>query len=150
MSKYYIAYGSNLSAAQMAIRCPNARIVGQAVLMGWQLLFRGCATVEPNPKRNTPVLVWEISEKDEARLDIYESYPVYYRKENLEIELFPTDGGEPRTVTAMIYLMNEGHPLCKPHPSYYKVLEDGYQAFQFPMHVLKRALKDSGQKEDAE
>jgi len=147
MKKYYIAYGSNLSVAGMAIRCPDARIVGQAVLKGWQLLFRGCATVEPNPERNTPVLVWEISEKDEARLDIYESFPSYYRKENMEVEVIPMEGGEPRTLTAMVYLMNKGRALGKPGPRYYKILEDGYRAFRFPIHVLERALKDSTGKE---
>ena len=32
--KYYIAYGSNLSVEQMADRCPDAKIAGQAVLAG--------------------------------------------------------------------------------------------------------------------
>lgn len=32
--KYYIAYGSNLSVEQMAYRCPDAKIAGQAVLAG--------------------------------------------------------------------------------------------------------------------
>ena len=85
--KYYIAYGSNLSVEQMADRCPDAKIAGQAVLAGWELLFRGCATIAPNPKKNTPVLVWEISERDEGNLDLYEGYPNYYRKEDLNIEL---------------------------------------------------------------
>ena len=67
--KHYIAYGSNLSMEQMAVRCPDARAVGNAILYGWQLLFNGCATIEPNPERNTPVLVWEISERDERGLD---------------------------------------------------------------------------------
>lgn len=35
--KYYIAYGSNLSVEQMAYRCPDAKIAGQAVLAGWEL-----------------------------------------------------------------------------------------------------------------
>ena len=38
--KYYIAYGSNLSVEQMAYRCPDAKIAGQAVLAGWELLLR--------------------------------------------------------------------------------------------------------------
>ena len=29
--KYYIAYGSNLSVEQMAVRCPDARVVGNAL-----------------------------------------------------------------------------------------------------------------------
>ena len=85
--KYYIAYGSNLSVEQMACRCPDAKIAGQAVLAGWELLFRGCATIAPNPKKNTPVLVWEISERDEGNLDLYQLTPsiileiVKWRKE---------------------------------------------------------------------
>ena len=79
--KYYIAYGSNLSVEQMSQRCPDARIVGQAVLEGWELAFKGCATILPNKEKNTPVLVWEISERDEGNLDLYEGYPNYYRKE---------------------------------------------------------------------
>lgn len=55
--KYYIAYGNSLSVGQMMQRCPGAQIVGQAVLVGWELLFRGCATIAPNPKKNTPALV---------------------------------------------------------------------------------------------
>ena len=68
--KYYIAYGSNLSVEQMAQRCPDARIVGQAVLEDWELAFHGCATILPNKGKNTPVLVWEISAGDEKNLDI--------------------------------------------------------------------------------
>lgn len=98
--KYYIAYGSNLSVEQMADRCPDAKIAGQAVLAGWELLFRGCATIAPNPKKNTPVLVWEISERDEGNLDLYEGYPNYYRKEDLNIELL-RERAEPEMVTAM-------------------------------------------------
>ena len=76
--KYYIAYGSNLSVEQMAQRCPDARVVGQAVLEDWELAFHGCATILPNKGKNTPVLVWEISAGDEKNLDIYEGYPNFY------------------------------------------------------------------------
>ena len=34
MSRYYIAYGSNLSVEQMRHRTPKAKIVGTAVLRG--------------------------------------------------------------------------------------------------------------------
>ena len=112
--KYYIAYGSNLSVEQMAVRCPDARVVGNAILYGWQLLFKGCATIEPNPERNTPVLVWEISEWDERSLDRYEGYPSFYYKKDLEVETFPLEGGEPETLTAMVYIMAEGHRLGAP------------------------------------
>lgn len=146
--KYYIAYGSNLSVEQMAHRCPDARIIGQAVLEGWELLFRGCATIAPNPKKNTPVLVWEISESDEDRLDAYEGFPRYYRKEELEVEVV-REGAEPKTVTAMVYIMENDFGHRAPMSSYYKVLHDGYKAFHFPMHVLEGALKECVGKEAA-
>lgn len=135
--KYYIAYGSNLSVEQMAYRCPDAKIAGQAVLAGWELLFRGCATIAPNPKKNTPVLVWEISERDEGNLDLYEGYPNYYRKEDLNIELLREEA-EPEMVTAMVYIMENDFGHRAPSRYYYKVLHDGYKAFHFPMHIRIR------------
>lgn len=146
--KYYFAYGSNLSVEQMAHRCPDAKNVGTAALLGWQLLFKGCATIEPNRKKNTPALLWEISEQDEKSLDRYEGFPSFYYKKDLDVEAFPLDGGEPVKLTAMVYIMTEKNQLAEPHPSYYKLLEDGYRAFHFPIHVLERALADSiGRKE---
>ncbi len=141
--RYYIAYGSNLSQSQMAVRCPDARVVGTAVLDGWQLLFMTFATIERNPKKRTPVLVWEISTADERRLDIYEGYPRFYGKQELTVEVQPLEQGEPRTVTAMVYIMNEDNVFSAPSPSYYRTLKDGYTAFSFPQHVLSQALADS-------
>lgn len=152
--RYYIAYGSNLSVVQMARRCPDAKIVGTAILNDWQLLFKGCATIEPNQEKNTPVLIWQISPRDEKNLDRYEGFPHLYRKEELEIELFPTDAAgkpkaaEPVQITAMVYIMN-GQKLNPPSGYYYKVLEDGYKAFHFPAHMLPQALADSVGKEEA-
>lgn len=150
MSKrYYIAYGSNLSTGQMRYRTPDATIVGTAILTGWQLLFRYHATIEENPEKHTPVLVWAISETDEKNLDHYEGYPAYYFKRELPVEVFPLEGRDPIRLTAMVYLMADGHPLAEPSPAYYKVLADGYRAFHFPMHILEQALADSIGREKA-
>ena len=62
MSKYYIAYGSNLSVEQMKTRTPDAKIIGTGMLKGWRLLFRQFATIIEERDFETPVLVWEISE----------------------------------------------------------------------------------------
>lgn len=147
MSKrYYIAYGSNLSTEQMAFRTPDAKIVGTAILYGWQLLFKLHATIEENKEKNTPVLVWEISQEDEKRLDRYEGYPAYYYKKELPVTVFPIEGGEPMELTAMVYIMTEGHERREPMPSYYEVLEQGYREFHFPMHILEHALRESRKK----
>lgn len=112
-------------------------------------MFRGCATIAPNPKKNTPVLVWEISERDEGNLDLYEGYPSYYRKEDLNIELL-REGAEPEMVTAMVYIMENDFGHRAPSRYYYKVLHDGYKAFRFPMHILEGALKECMDKDAAQ
>lgn len=86
-NKLYIAYGSNLNLRQMAVRCPTAKPVGTAMLKGWQLTFRGVATLEPDPQAETPVGIWDITPQDEISLDRYEGYPRLYGKAIVEVEL---------------------------------------------------------------
>lgn len=40
MKKLYVAYGSNLNIAQMALRCPTAHIYGTGLLNNWELTGR--------------------------------------------------------------------------------------------------------------
>ncbi len=85
MKRYYIAYGSNLNIRQMRIRCPHARVIGTAVINDYELLFKGSRTgayltIEPKVGSEVPVAVWEVTESDEAALDRYEGYPVFYYK----------------------------------------------------------------------
>lgn len=140
--KLYVAYGSNLNLAQMAERCPTARVVGSSAMKDWQLLFRGAhagavATVEPCKGGSVPVLVWEISPSDEVALDRYEGWPFLYRKETVKITL----NGKP--VSAMVYIMNEGRPLGQPSCYYYSIILDGYKAAGFDIEVLRTAVHNS-------
>ncbi len=143
--KYYLAYGSNLSVEQMSYRCPSAKVAGMAVLKGWKLVFRNHATIEKDGDRVVPVLVWEITPRDECNLDRYESFPSYYRKESLQITMTDLDGKNPRQVTAMVYIMNDGRPLQAPWDGYYSVLEEGYRRFGFNLFLLEKALEEAMQ-----
>ena len=80
--KQYAAYGSNMDPTQMRYRCPDARMVGTGTAQGYRLAFAGVqgdahATIEEDSSAETPVILWSISEADEARLDRYEGWPVY-------------------------------------------------------------------------
>ena len=99
----YIAYGSNMVQEQMAVRCPEAKLIGTGYISGARLEFYLHATVEATgDKRNrVPVAVWEINDRDERNLDRYEGYPSYYIKEEWPVHM--NDGSE---ITGMIYLMN--------------------------------------------
>ena len=143
MSRYYIAYGSNLSVEQMKHRTPDAKIVGTATLQGWRLLFKGCATIEPKEGREVPVLIWEISDTDEKNLDRYEGYPIYYYKRELPVTVTPLDGGAPRELTAMVYIMDEKHTFRMPSLYYYDVLHRGYRTFGFDLALLRQGIEDS-------
>ena len=49
MSKYYLAYGSNLNLRQMKRRCPNAKKVENFLLKGYVLEFRYYLSIKKNP-----------------------------------------------------------------------------------------------------
>lgn len=149
MSKYYLAYGSNLSVAQMAQRCPDAVYVGTAVLTDYRLLFKGSQsgnylTVEPKKGYTVPLLVWKISERDESWLDRYEGYPDFYEKKTITVEMHSLVDGEKITkVDALIYIMQGKRKLGCPRQRYFDTCLEGYHRFGFDDRILKQAVADS-------
>lgn len=133
-NKLYAAYGSNLNLRQMSVRCPDAKPVGKAMLKGWQLLFRGVATLEPKADAETPVGIWEITPADEVALDRYEGYPRLYRKEFTEVAI----KGE--KLKAMLYLMNDGLPSM-PTKWYLDAIAQGYEDIGLDTVHLNNALE---------
>lgn len=134
--RLYIAYGSNINLEQMANRCPNSKIIGKEMLKGYELEFRGVATIVPNDKSEVPVLIWDIDGRDEHSLDRYEGFPNLYRKELFEIEV----DGEKKE--CMAYLMNKGH-ISPPTSYYYSVINQGYEANCMDTSYLRAALERS-------
>lgn len=142
MTKLYIAYGSNMDERQMAYRCPDAGVVGTGMVEGYRLLFKGrkdCAyaTIEPEEDGKVPVLVWEISERDEKQLDRYEGFPRFYYKKEIPVEI----GG--KTQNAMVYIMDESNPLNQPGCDYYQILASAYLKYGFDNKILARAMAES-------
>ena len=76
----YAAYGSNMHPAQMAQRAPTSPARGTGWLMGWRLTFAGedlgwegaLATVVEDDESQVFVMLYEIAEWDEVRLDEWE------------------------------------------------------------------------------
>ena len=134
--RLYIAYGSNINLEQMAHRCPNSKIVSKEMLKGYELEFRGVATIVPNDRSEVPILIWEIDGRDEHSLDRYEGFPNLYRKELFEIEV----DGEKKE--CMAYLMNKGQ-ISPPTSYYYNVINQGYEANGMDTSYLRAALERS-------
>ena len=138
----YIAYGSNMVEEQMAVRCPEARLIGTGYISGARLEFYLHATVEKTgDKRNrVPVAVWEINDKDERSLDRYEGYPIYYIKEEWPVHMI--DGSE---ISGMIYLMKMIRK-SPPHTQYYEGIANAYRRLELSSQIktiLKPALERS-------
>lgn len=138
MKKLYLAYGSNMDMQQMAKRCPEARLMGKTFIEGYCLLFKGSergvyATIEPEVGSKVPALVWELTENDERSLDEYERFPELYYKEEMHVMLHG------KSEKAMAYIMDKSQRAGIPDVSYYKVLEEAYRQYGFPIEILEEA-----------
>lgn len=119
MEELYFAYGSNLNLGQMAVRCPQAGVVGKAVLEGYELAFRrGVLTILPKEGGRVNGLLWRVNAWDELTLDRYEGYPHLYTKELLPVQ---TDSG-PQNVVA--YVM--AAPYCESPAAYLHLPANGF------------------------
>ena len=148
MKKYYIAYGSNLNVEQMRYRCPDARIVGTSVISDYQLLFKGSKTgsyltIEKKKGASVPVAVWEVSERDEQRLDAYEGYPNFYYKTDMQLTVKGFFNGLKKKVDAFIYIMHEERELGIPSSVYVRTCVAGYRHFGFDLKHLRLAMNIS-------
>ena len=143
-TRYYIAYGSNLSLRQMAARCPDAKVVGKAILLDWKLVFKVHATIEPAEGYYVPVLIWAISEADERNLDHYEGFPKYYIKQDIPVTAHSLDGKHHKRITGMAYIMTDIRTeLTPPVASYYATIYEGYDRFGFEKQILRDAAAEA-------
>ena len=142
MSKYYLAYGSNLNVRQMKMRCPTAKIVGTAVIKNYELLFKGSKTgsyltIEKKKGSSVPVAVWEVQDFDERSLDRYEGFPTFYYKKNFRIK---NDG---KTLNCFAYIMHEERSIGMPTHFYVRTVLEGYGFFRFDDDYIFRAIEKS-------
>ena len=148
MSKYYLAYGSNLNIRQMAHRCPTAIPVGTAVIKDYRLMFKGSQTgsyltIEKAKGYEVPVAVWKVEDEDEHYLDCYEGYPTFYYKKDIEIDFISIKRKLPHHARAFVYIMHEDRPLGQPSKYYLEVCAEGYMNFGFDLTRLLQAVTDS-------
>lgn len=139
--KYYVAYGSNLNVAQMAVRCPGATPYATGTLTDMRLLFKGSKTgayltVEPADGYDVPVGIWEVSPANERALDRYEGFPGFYDKR--EVVFHAPDGS---TLEAFMYVMHRHFKLGVPSQAYINTCHIGYTDFGFDTSTLEEAIE---------
>ena len=77
----YFAYGSNLHHLQMKKRCKDSIFFKKINLKNFRLTFRNMyADIEFKKNLIVTGALFEISKNDEKKLDMYEDYPIVYKK----------------------------------------------------------------------
>lgn len=137
--KYYIAYGSNLNKEQMSWRCPDASPVYKGYLKDYELFYAGSksgnyATIRKKKGAVTPIGIWEISKRDEASLDRYEGYPIFYFKETLKLKFLGKE------INAIVYIMRKDAIEGRPSNMYIRTVRQGYKDFDLDQTYLTESL----------
>ena len=129
----YFAYGSNLNLFQMKRRCKDSVFLKKYELKGYRLNFRSkyrAADIEKSKNSLVPGALFEISKSDEKKLDVYEDYPILYKK-----YYFYYYGKK-----VMTYTMVKKTPFKFPTERYLNVVKKGYKDCKLDLAVLKKAL----------
>ena len=129
----YFAYGSNLHHFQMKRRCKDSEFLKKIVLKDFRLTFRSkyrAADIEPSKNSFVPGGLFEISKSDEKKLDVYEDFPILYKK-----FYFYHYGKK-----VMTYTMVKKTPFRFPTERYLNVVKRGYLDCELDQKFLKKAL----------
>ena len=130
----YFAYGSNLNLFQMKRRCKDSVFLKKYELKGYRLNFRSkyrAADIEKSKNSLVPGALFEISKSDEKKLDVYEDFPVLYKK-----LYFPYYNQK-----VMTYIMVNKTEFRYPTERYLNVVKRGYKDCKLDMKYLKIALQ---------
>ena len=130
----YFAYGSNLNLFQMKRRCKDSVFIKKYELKGYRLNFRSkyrAADIDKSKNSLVPGALFEISKSDEKKLDVYEDYPILYKK------LYFTYYNK----TVMTYIMVNKTEFRYPTERYLNVVKRGYKDCKLDTKYLKVALQ---------
>ena len=130
----YFAYGSNLHHFQMKRRCKDSVYLKKISLKGFRLTFRSkyrAADIELKKNSSVQGGLFEISKNDEKKLDVYEDYPILYKK-----YYFYYYGKK-----VMTYTMVHKTSFKFPTERYLKIVTKGYKDCKLEIKYLKMALK---------
>ncbi len=131
----YFAYGSNLNHFQMKRRCKDSIFLKKINLKNFKLTFRSkfrAADIEYKKNSIVQGALFEISKNDEKKLDIYEDFPILYKK------YFFTYYGK----KVMTYTMTQKTPFRYPTERYLNVVKRGYKDCSLDRKKLINALNE--------
>ena len=131
----YFAYGSNLNHIQMRKRCKDSKYIKKFEIKDFRLTFRskhGVADIESKKNYFVQGGLYEISKSDEKKLDIYEDFPILYKK------IYFDFNGE----KIMAYTMVKKSLFIYPSKRYLDVIKQGYKDCKLDSKFLDKALRN--------
>ena len=128
----YFAYGSNLHNLQMKRRCKDSIFLKKINLKDFRLTFRNMyADIEYKKNFIVQGALYEISKIDEKKLDVYEDYPIIYKKYYF-IHYCKK---------VMTYTMVKKTSFTFPTERYLNIVKRGYKDCDLDDSFLRKALK---------
>ena len=129
----YFAYGSNLHHFQMKRRCKDSLFLKKINLNDFRLTFRSkyrAADIEFKKNSIVSGALYEISKSDEKKLDVYEDFPILYKK-----YYFSYYGKK-----IMTYTMSNKTKFMYPTERYLNIILQGYDDCKIDTKNLKKIL----------
>tara|TARA_Y100000590_G_C15058233_1_gene765325 strand:- start:215 stop:577 length:363 start_codon:yes stop_codon:yes gene_type:complete len=117
----------------MKRRCKDSIFIKKFELKGYKLNFRSkyrAADIEKKKNSIVPGALFEISKSDESKLDIYEDFPILYKK--LYFSYY--------NKKVMTYIMNHKTKFRYPSEKYLNIIKKGYKDCKLDKKYLNRAL----------
>tara|TARA_B100001146_G_C15988080_1_gene351337 strand:+ start:203 stop:610 length:408 start_codon:yes stop_codon:yes gene_type:complete len=130
---FYFAYGSNLNHFQMKRRCKDSIFLKKINLKNFKLTFRSkhrAADIEKKRNSIVPGALYKISKSDEKKLDVYEDFPILYKK-----YYFYYYGKK-----VMTYTMVQKTQFRYPTDLYLNTIKQGYKDCKLNKKYLNKAL----------
>jgi len=119
----------------MKRRCKDSVFLKKINLKNFRLTFRSkyrAADIEPKKNSIVPGALFEISKSDEKKLDIYEDFPILYKK-----YYFVYYGKR-----VMTYTMTKKTLFTFPRKRYLNIVKYGYKDCNLDTELLKKALNN--------
>jgi Gamma-glutamyl cyclotransferase, AIG2-like len=129
----YFAYGSNMSRAGMATRCPGARALGPARLDGYRFFIGidGWGSVQPSAGSRVHGVLWRLMPRDVAAMHAYELLHAGL----YDVRRLPVRAGAKLT-PAMIYLLRRRAP-GRPKPGYVQLIAATARDWSLPERYIQ-------------
>lgn len=147
MSKYFFAYGTNITQTELDKHCPGATLVGYGMLNNYRLEFRGysghaIAHLAKKKGEVLPVTIWELPPESKYTIENYEKFPYIYKKEKIKALM------NGKKVKGIVYLNKQELPQGMPSEEYLNALKQAYAEVDFDEYYINSALERLKDSED--